>query len=760
MNEYRSKLQYFNKKIFKGTEQLPKYIKNKYAFLNRILANEQMAIVVWALDNIVIWCNRYARSMVGFTEDDLNGEINVSSIIPQDIVCHIKENLNSTEDRKLQYRYGGSLISRDGRVIYITWHNSIISNDEGKEYIVSTGIELTNLKNAEKKLEEANSDLTAANEELTAQQEELSAMNEELMAQEEELRNSLAELRKHQEMLKKSEERYKLVVEGASDGLWDWDIITNTAYISERWKNAIGFEKQEINDYYETFIKRVHPGDVKRVVKNLDTHIKEKTPHYTCEYRIKLRNGKYIWILSRGKALWDNEGKAVRMAGSHTDITEKKKAENKLKHLAYYDRLTDIPLRNTFMDRLKVSITDAKRNGLKLAVLFLDLDNFKIINDTCGHHIGDRLLKRVTEKLNSCIRNSDTLSRIGGDEFAILIPGISNINEVDEITNRIFKLFKIPLDVNGHKLYVTISIGVAVYPDNGRDGKTLLKKADIAMYKAKESGKSSLKYFNNYMSRAINLRSDIKKDLGTAIKNGEFFLCYQPLVDTSTKKAICLEALIRWKHPRKGIISPMEFIPIAEDTKLIVPIGEWVLSNACKQLKEWHAMGYTGCTISVNVSIIQLQQPDFAEIVCRILAETGLLPENLELEITESVFMESTHLVAKNLYYLKKQGVKISIDDFGTGYCSLNYLQKLAINNLKIDRSFICNIKVDVNKAIIDAVISLGHKINIEITAEGVETKEQYDYLKKKGCDKVQGYYFSKPLLPEEIIKFLEAGKE
>jgi EAL domain-containing protein (putative c-di-GMP-specific phosphodiesterase class I) len=259
------------------------------------------------------------------------------------------------------------------------------------------------------------------------------------------------------------------------------------------------------------------------------------------------------------------------------------------------------------------------------------------------------------------------------------------------------------------------------------------------------------------MNKEISFQSDIKKDLRAAIENEEFFLCYQPLIDIKTEKMVCMEALIRWKHPGKGIISPMDFIPLAEETRLIIPLGEWVLQNACRQLKGWHDMGYIGYSLSVNVSIIQLQQSNFAEVVSRILAETGLLPEYLELEITESIIMESIHTVARNLERLMEQGVVISIDDFGTGYCSLKYLQKLAISSLKIDRTFIHNIKVDVNRAIIDTVISLGHKMNLEIIAEGVETEEQYDYLKRKGCDKVQGYYFSKPLLPEELIEVLKA---
>ncbi|MCR4436811.1 MAG: EAL domain-containing protein [Clostridiales bacterium] len=280
------------------------------------------------------------------------------------------------------------------------------------------------------------------------------------------------------------------------------------------------------------------------------------------------------------------------------------------------------------------------------------------------------------------------------------------------------------------------------------------------MYKTRKNDNNKLQYFNNCMNGEMRLCSNMKRDLRNAIENEEFFLCYQPLIDIRIKKVVCMEALIRWKHPRKGIISPMEFIPIAEETGLILPIGQWVLKTACSQLKEWHDMGYNNFGLSVNVSVIQLQQPDFAETVSRIIAENRLLPEYLELEITESAFMESARTVARNLNSLRKRGIKVSIDDFGTGYNSLKYIQKLAVNSLKIDKTFVYNIKDDINKVIIDAIISLAHKINAEITAEGVETKEQYEYLKKKGCNKIQGYYFSKPLLPEEAAEFLKINSD
>lgn len=587
---------------------------------------------------------------------------------------------------------------------------------------------------------------------------DLDIINEKMLTQQEKLKEAMDELQKYQQMLKRSEERLKLIADGASDDLWDWDITSNTAYIAERWKKAIGFEQQEICDYYKTYINLVHPVEVHKIVKSLNNHLNGKTPFYSCEYRLKLKDGKYAWVFSRGKALWDNDGKAIRIAGSHTDITERKKAENKLKRLAYYDPLTGAALRKVFMDKLKHSIINAKKKGLKIAVLFLDLDSFKIINDTYGHHIGDRFLKKIASRLKSCIRKTDILCRMGGDEFALLVPNLNDVNYVDEISNRIIGLFDQPICVSGHKIYSTISIGIAIYPNNGLNGKTLLKKADIALYKAKENGKGRLQYFNNYIGKVINLRSSIEYGLRTALENDEFFLCYQPLVNTKTGKTVCTEALIRWKHPVKGVINPVEFIPIAEESGLIVPIGEWVLKTACSQLKKWHNMGYSNFGLSVNVSAIQLQQVEFAETVNRILSENGLLPKHLELEITESAFIHSNYIAAKNLSCLKKKGVRISIDDFGTGYCCLEYLQKIAVNGLKIDRKFVSNIKVNVNKAIIDSVISLGHKINIDITAEGVETKEQYDYLGEKGCDKVQGFYFSKPLSATEATDFLKGN--
>lgn len=747
-----------NRSFIEESKKSITYLKKKEEFLSRIFENEQMLIVVWALGGKVVWFNRYTQAVISIAveEQTETERIDISLIIPEDIICRIKEHLDDTEDRGIHYKCENPVVLKDGRQIYIMWHNSIICDDEGNKYVVSTGIDITDLKNAERRLEEANSNLLALNEELMAQQEELFAVNEELMAQEENLRQNLIEIQRQQDALKSSEERYRLVVEGASDGLWDWDLITDTAYISDRWKNVIGFDKEVVNNYYETWTEFIHPGDVKTVINNLHSHLEKKTPFYSCEYRIKTKDGRYIWILSRGKALWDEEGRAIRIAGSHTDITGRKQMESKLKYMAFYDPLTDLPRRDVFMDRLKVAMADARRNGKKLAVFFIDLDNFKTINDSFGHHTGDKLLKKIAKKLTAYQRESDTVSRVGGDEFVILLPDIISIDDADKVAGRILELFNQPIKINNHELYVTVSIGIAIYPDHGKRERAILKNADIAMYKVKGKGKNGFQYFDSTMRGEVELVNIIKRDLRLAFEKNQFFLCYQPLVDVRTGKVTSMEALLRWQHPEKGMISPFHFIPIAEETRQIISIGEWVLRTACRQMKEWLNMGYSGFSVSVNVSVHQLQQPDFAKVVCDILNEIELEPRYLELEITETVLIKAMDTVLGNLYHLKEVGVKIIIDDFGTENGSFRYMQKFTVDGLKIDRSFVSEIKVDVNKAIVDAIILLGHRMEIGVTAEGVETREQLDCLIECGCDKVQGYYFSKPLPPDEAIRMVQ----
>ncbi len=572
----------------------------------------------------------------------------------------------------------------------------------------------------------------------------------------EELENILKELKKENENLQKSIERYKLIVEGSSDGLWDWNLTTDTVYLSKEWGKRLGFEQQEISGYNRKWEQLIYPKDRKRVLSNLDRCMKERNRLYQCEYRLKLKSGKYIWISSKGKLIFTEQGEPVRMSGSHTDITEKKRMEEKLENLAYQDQLTGTMLRTVFMDKLKAVVEEAKEGKLKPSVMFLDIDNFKTVNDIYGHNIGDLLLKRIAARLKSCIRASDLLGRIGGDEFAILVPDIKSIHEVDEIAQRIIDSFNYPIIISRYRLNTSTSIGIADYSDHIADGKTLLKRADIAMYKAKERGKNNLQHFTEGILEERVFRNDIRRDLTDAIDKNELYLLYQPLINAGTKQLVKLEALIRWRHSKNGIINPADFIPVAEETNLIIPIGEWVLKNALDQLRKWHELGYKDFLLSVNASIVQLQKPGFADTVSRILAETGISPEYIELEITESALIASMEPIVNNLRLLRRLGIRFSIDDYGTGYNSLIYIQKFEVDCIKIDKTFVNDIDENISNIIIKHLISLGHNINAEIVAEGVETKEQFEYLKEQGCDTIQGYYFSEPLLPEAAEEFLK----
>jgi diguanylate cyclase (GGDEF)-like protein len=409
------------------------------------------------------------------------------------------------------------------------------------------------------------------------------------------------------------------------------------------------------------------------------------------------------------------------------------------------------------MDKLNASIQVAKLNKRLLAVLFIDVDDFKTINDIYGHDKGDIFLKKLARKLNVYIKKSDAICRFGGDEFALFTTGITNISYINEHVHQLLEIVKQPVDVQGYRIYGSVSIGIAVYPADGYNAKSLINKADIAMYRAKECGKNRFLYFENQMVRNMKISYAMKSGFKSSILNQEFYLCFQPMLDLRTSKIVTVEALIRWRHPKIGLIGPADFIPVAEQTRLIIPLGEWVLEEACRQIKAWHEMNYI-ITVSVNVSAIQLHQPDFSKMVSNILTKYKLEPELLELEMTESIFIGYDQTVDNNIRSLSMMGVNLVIDDFGTGYNSFQSIQNNLFDCIKIDKNFIMNMKYDINKTIIDSIIYLGHSLKTTITAEGVENKEQYDFLKNAGCDVIQGYYISKPLRPEDFINYMKSN--
>ena len=446
----------------------------------------------------------------------------------------------------------------------------------------------------------------------------------------------------------------------------------------------------------------------------------------------------YVWILA--------------------DITERKQTEERMRHIAQHDALTGLPNRLALLMRLAQLLPEARRHNWKVAIMFLDLDRFKIINDTLGHQIGDELLREVACRLSGVIRETDFVARLGGDEFVVILPAIGVPADAATVAGKIIVALSSAIEANGHELHTSPSIGISIFPDDGADGDIILKNADTAMYHAKSAGRNNYQFFASEMNQATSERLNIEHKLRHAIARNELALCFQPQFSAGNVTPTGVEALARWHHPTEGMISPARFIPVAEETGLIVDIGEWVLNNACREMKRWIDAGLRPMRIAVNVSARQLRRRDFCETVANALTTSGLPPELLELEITESSVMESPQEAIRILESLGRMGVTLAIDDFGTGYSSLAYLKLFPIDHLKIDRSFVADIETDLNdRAIAFGTIALAHSLGLKVIAEGVETEDQLELLRANGCDEVQGFLFSKPLNSAAAFAYLHA---
>lgn len=457
--------------------------------------------------------------------------------------------------------------------------------------------------------------------------------------------------------------------------------------------------------------------------------------------------------------VYDDDGEVSHFIAIFSDISELKTTEAHIEFLANYDPLTQLPNRRLYVDRLDQAIKTASREKTQLAVLFFDLDHFKTINDSLGHSIGDQMLIEVGTRISQCMREIDSVSRLSGDEFAALITDVNDVNDVITVVTKIIEGIRKAFKINEYELHVTISIGISVYPDDGKSYEILLKNADTAMYCAKNSGRDNFEFFSPSMSTHALERLALESSLRKAVENNDLQVFYQPQVQIDTGKIIGMEALLRWPHSEMGMISPDKFIPLAEDTGLIIPIGKWVLEQACRQNKLWQQQGLIAVPVAVNLSAVQFRQHNLLEIVEETLVKTGLKPAFFELELTESLLMDCSEYNVTLLRAFRQLGVQLSIDDFGTGYSSLSYLKRFPLNKLKIDRSFVMDILADKNNAsITSAIISLGHDLGLCVIAEGVEEEKQFNFLQAHQCDEIQGYLFSQPVAAEEMEKLLSKG--
>jgi len=566
-------------------------------------------------------------------------------------------------------------------------------------------------------------------------------------------------LYKHQmeHKLRESEERYALAARATNDGIWDWDLLRGEVYYSPRWKAMLGLDEDLDIHSTDDWLKRVHPDDVDRVKNAISDHLKvagDMAVH-ACEYRIKHVDGHYLDVLNRGLVLLDEFGKPYRMAGSITDITLRKNYEQELAHRALHDELTGLPNRALFMDRLQMVFEQARRSKERTAaVLFLDVDHFKVINDSMGHISGDELLKAFAHRLELCVRSGDTVARFGGDEFAILADSIQRDEEATQIAERINEELKKPFVLNDQKYYVSASIGIVFMTSQYTVIDDLMRDVDAAMYHAKFSGRARYQVFDSSMHDRMVDRLRLEAEIRRGLKNDEFVLHYQPIYSLEPQELVGFEALLRWEHPLRGMLAPQDFMKVAEEAGLILPIGERVLKTACLQAENWRRMTGRSLKMSVNLSTRQFNDPSLTEIVRTALKQSGLLPALLELELAETTTTKDFAKVVGILKDIQEMGVSITIDDFGSGFSSLGQLKDIVTNSLKIDRVFIQNMEKN-DAAIVSAMIGMAHQMKLMVVAEGVETQKQLSILANNHCDMAQGYLLGKVLDPEMVSNSL-----
>ncbi|WP_221803317.1 EAL domain-containing protein [Paenibacillus typhae] len=750
--------------------RLRRTIHSEQEFFEDVI--EHTGMIVWAVsgDGRVTRFNQFAEKMTGLKEREVLGK-KLSELPGMDgDVSLLRDLLTRAVYQDFVNNVELKLPEHSPEARFFSIRTTLIKgmDDQDEAVYLLVGLDVDDCKQNELKLQLSYEELESTYEELTATETEL---------QEQLYRLSV------------SERRLRLTSEGSGAYMWELDWKTGFYKLSERWYEVMGYTEDEINGMENGVLSIIHPDDQASANKARQAHLSGKTPIYETEYRMRTKDNHYIWFEVRGKAIVDPADQLKLFNGSLIDISRRKQAEFKLNNSyqeleATYEQLTatqqelveqyDMLLENqknmhrlAYMDSLsnlpnRISLLEAMENyfrrpGGKAALMFVDTDNFKYINDTLGHKSGDILIRKASERLQSLVQGKGMLSRLGGDEFVVFIEDAEDRKAVLTLADDIMRAFRRSILIGESNLYVSVSIGISFYPEDGETTEEILKNADVAMYRAKEEGKGTYVIYDKSMHTAFNERMHIEKHLRSAMNNNEFELHYQPQADIRTGEITGFEALIRWNSPVLGFVSPLSFIKVAEDSRLIIYIGEWVLREACSFMKSIHERTGRLYKISVNISIIQLLQDDFVEIVLDSLKQSGLTPSCLELEITESIFMESFESTVSKLEFLKSRGIRIALDDFGTGYSSLSYLQQLPISTLKMDKIFIDSLADQAySESFVQTIIVLGHKMGLDVVAEGVEDDSQLAFLNESGCDKVQGYLISRPVPPREVWELLE----
>mgnify|MGYP000327156481 CR=1 FL=1 len=563
--------------------------------------------------------------------------------------------------------------------------------------------------------------------------------------------------RRTEEQMVQAKERLDLALASSNLALWDWDLRKNRVYFNESWSALMGERPRESIFTGDEVLEWAHADDREVFRAALGNTARGVSEEFDCEYRVRDSSGEWLWIHSRGKVTQrDESGRALRMTGTSTNVSKRKRAEERAEYLATRDALTGLPNRVLLHDRLEQAVVNAARHQAGFAFMFIDLDRFKNINDSLGHHAGDQLLKGVASRLTACVRASDTVARLGGDEFAVILENLRDDDDegAQQVAEKMIAAMAAPMLIEGQPLTTSCSIGIGLYPADGRDSATLMKNADVAMYYAKEKGRNNYQFFSSEMNARAQERLSVESYLRLALKRNELVLHYQPRM-TLAGELVGVEALVRWQHPRRGLLAPGRFIDVAEDSGLIVPIGEWVIRTACIQVQQWQKRVKPGLRISVNLSVEQLTDGErLLRTVSESLHVACLDASCLELELTESHLMKDVEEKAAILQRLGELGVGIAIDDFGTGYSSLSYLKRLPVDAIKIDSSFVRDIEADPNDAaIIRAILAMAHSLKLSVVAEGVETAAQFESLRALGCDEYQGFHESPALAAADFEK-------